>query len=71
MSEYDTSLAGLLQLNDQNLADIFPNDVLDEAPLVAAMVAVAASNGTLHKYLRRSTAGSAGFRAIEVHSCEF
>jgi len=55
----------MLLLNDQNMADIYPDGVLDDAPVVRAAFAVPASQGgTLHKYLRRYTAAGAGFRDI-------
>jgi hypothetical protein len=62
---YTNTLAGLLQLNDANMADIYPTNVLDDAPVMASAFAQPASQGgTLHKYLRRKTAAGAGFRAI-------
>ena len=62
---YTNTLAGLLMLNDANMADIYPSNVLDRAPVMAQALAVPASQGgTLHKYLRRKTAAGAGFRAI-------
>ena len=59
---YDT-LAGLVQLNDQNLADLDITDLLQGAPVLNAMFAQPASNGTLHKYVKQTTASSAAFRA--------
>jgi len=59
---YDT-LAGLVQFNDQNLADLNVSDLLDDAPLMQVLHAQAASNGTEHKYLKQTTASSAAFRA--------
>jgi len=59
---YDT-LAGLVQLNDKNLADLEISDLLDDAPLLKVMHAQVASNGTQHKYLKQTTASSAAFRA--------
>ena len=58
---YNT-LNGLIQLNDKNLADLNITDLLDDAPLLARMPAVKASNGTQHKYVKQTTASSAGFR---------
>ena len=63
MAESYNTLAGLVQFNDKNLADLNITDLLDEAPLLKVLTAVTASNGTLHKYLRQSTASSAAFRA--------
>jgi hypothetical protein len=59
---YDT-LAGLVQFNDQNLADLDISDLLDDAPLLRVLFAQPASNGTQHKYLKQTTASSAAFRA--------
>ena len=64
MADAWTSLNGLVTINDQNVADFFATNILDSAPLVAAMAAIPASNGTQHKYVRTTTGGSAGFRAI-------
>jgi len=62
---YTNTLAGMLMLNDANMKDIYPTNVLDEAPVIKQAFAIPASQGgTLHKYLRRHTAAGAGFRAI-------
>lgn len=64
-TNYTNTLDGLLKLNDQNMKDIYPEQVLDDAPVVRAAYAMPASQGgTLHKYLRRYTAAGAGFRTI-------
>lgn len=60
-ASYNT-LAGLIQFNDKNLAELQISDLLDSAPVLAAMTAVLASNGTQHKYLKQTTASSAAFR---------
>jgi len=66
-TNYTNTLAGLLMLNDQNMADIYPNGVLDDAPVIARLVAVpASSGGTQHKYLRRSYRAGAGFRELNT-----
>lgn len=62
MSESYNTLAGLVQFNDKNLADLEVNDLLDDAPLMAVLSAQPASNGTQHKYLKQVTASSAAFR---------
>lgn len=64
MADLANSLAGLVTLNDKNIADIFPSNVLDDAPLLKVLYAVAASNGNLHKYPRKTARGTAAFRAI-------
>lgn len=64
-TEYRNTLDGLLLLNDQNMSDIYPTNLLDDAPVIRALYAQNASQGgTLHKYLRRTTAAGVGFRAI-------
>lgn len=62
MAESYNTLAGLVQINDQNLADLDITDLLQEAPVLERLAAVPASNGTLHKYLKQTTASSAAFR---------
>ena len=62
MASYNT-LAGLVQFNDQNLADLNVSDLLDDAPLMQVLHAQVASNGTEHKYLKQTTASSSSFRA--------
>ena len=63
MPESYNTLAGLVQLNDKNLADLNVTDLLDDAPLLKVLFAQKSSNGTLHKYLKLTTASSAAFRA--------
>jgi hypothetical protein len=63
MAESYNTLAGLVQINDQNLADLNISDLLDDAPLLQVLHAQPASNGTQHKYLKQTTASSAAFRA--------
>ncbi|GAF84919.1 unnamed protein product, partial [marine sediment metagenome] len=66
MAETYATLAGLVQFNDKNLADLEVTDLLQDAPLLAMLHAQAASNGTLHKYLKLTTASSAAFRAANA-----
>lgn len=63
MAESYNTLAGLVQFNDKNLADLQITDLLQDAPLLAQLTAVPASNGTLHKYLKNDGASSVSFRA--------
>lgn len=63
MAQSYNTIAGLIQFNDKNLADLQISDLLDKAPLLNVMTAVTASNGTQHKYLKQTTASVAGFRA--------
>jgi len=62
MAQSYNTLAGLVQFNDKNLADLNITDLLDDAPLLSVMYAQPASNGTQHKYLKQTTASSAAFR---------
>jgi hypothetical protein len=66
MAETYGTLAGLVQFNDKNLADLDVTDLLQDAPLLQVLFAQAASNGTLHKYLKETTASSAAFRAANA-----
>lgn len=63
MPQSYNTLAGLVQLNDKNLADLSMSDVLDGAPVLKMMAAQNASNGTEHKYLKVTTNPTAAFRA--------
>lgn len=63
MSEHTNTLAGLLQLNDRNIADIFPSNILQSAPVLGRLFAQPPSQGgTLHKYNRVIAAAGSGFR---------
>ena len=63
MADDYLALADMLVINDSNNADIEPRELLDDAPLVAALNGVIASNGHLHKYNRVTGAPVVGFRA--------
>lgn len=63
MANVYTSLADLVKINDMNLADLDITDLLQDAPLLAALAADVASNGTEHKYLKETGAPVVGFRA--------
>jgi hypothetical protein len=65
-TNYTNTLAGMLLLNDQNMAAIYPDGVLDDAPVMAKASAIPASQGTVHKYLRRNTAATVGFRELST-----
>lgn len=66
MADTFQTLAHLVKINDQNLADIELSDILDDAPLMRALAADVASNGTDHKYVKETTAPVVGFRAVNV-----
>lgn len=63
MAESYNTLAGLVQFNNQNLADLNVTDLLDDSPLMQVLHSQVASNGTEHKYLKQTTASSSSFRA--------
>jgi hypothetical protein len=62
MAEAYNTLAGLVQFNDKNLAELNISDLLQDAPMLAVLNSMPASNGTLHKYLKQTVASSASFR---------
>jgi len=66
MAESYNTLAGLVQFNDKNLSDEEMDDLLRDAPFLAKLYSQAASNGTEHKYLVRTGASSAAFRAANA-----
>ncbi|MGC3968941.1 MAG: hypothetical protein QM775_16690 [Pirellulales bacterium] len=66
MAHDPLSLADLLIINDKNLADLEISDVLDESPVLKALTADVASNGTQHKYTKQTGAPVVGFRAVNV-----
>jgi len=57
------TLAELVQLNDQRLADRDISDLLDDAPILAALAADTV-DGTTHKYLKETGAPTVGFREV-------
>ena len=60
------ALADLLVINDLSIADLEVTDILDDCPLLAALNAETASNGTLHKYTKETGAPVVGFRAANA-----
>jgi len=64
MAEAFNTLAQLIYINDQNLADLDVTDLLEDAPLLQVILAVNSSNGTQHKYLKQTLTSSAAFRAV-------
>jgi hypothetical protein len=66
-TQASNTLNGLVQINDLNMADINVTDLLQDAPVLARMVAVPASQGgTLHKYIKQVVAAGAAFRAVNT-----
>jgi len=60
------SLAKMITINDMNLAPGVPDDLLQDAPLIRALAATTASNGTQHKYVKYTGAPVVGFRAVNA-----
>jgi hypothetical protein len=66
MSNTYTTLADLVKLNDQNARDLGVTDLLNRAPVLKALHATTASNGTLHHYIKQTAAPVVGFRAVNT-----
>lgn len=66
MADTYLGLTELLKIADMNLADLNVTDLLQDAPLLAALAAGPASNGTQHKYLKETGAPVVGFRAVNA-----
>lgn len=65
MAQNPAPLSELIKINDQNLSDVEGiSDLLQDSPLLNALVADFASNGTQHKYLKETAAPVVGFRSI-------
>lgn len=64
MANAFVSTTELLQLGDGNISDIDVTELLEDAPFLALMSAITASNMTSHEWLKKTTAPAAGFRAI-------
>lgn len=65
MPAYAT-LAEMILLNDLNARDNGITDLLNAAPVLAALFATTASNGTNHKYIKQTGAPTPGFRAVNT-----
>lgn len=64
MASTPLPISELVKINDQNVADVEISDLLRDAPVLAQLPAVAASNGTLHKYNKLTTEPTVGFRSL-------
>lgn len=58
-----TSLADMVKLNDLSIQDAGASDIFNDAPLLAQLMAIPATHGTNHQYLRESDAPVVGFRS--------
>jgi hypothetical protein len=66
MANAINTLAGVINFNDNNVDPAQVSDLLQDTPLLSALNAKAASNGTQHKYLKETVASSAAFRAVNA-----
>ena len=58
------SLAQLVIINDQRLSGEVADNLLEEAPVLARLRAIAASNGTDHHWIQYTTAPPVAFRGL-------
>lgn len=63
MADSYKTLSDLTTINQAGLADIEVSDLLQDAPLLAALAAGPSSDGTTHKYTKETGAPVVGFRA--------
>ncbi|QDT94168.1 major capsid protein [Gimesia algae] len=66
MADTYETLTDIGKVNDENLADVEITDLLDDAPLLAALAAETASDGDKHKYPKETGAPVVGFRDINA-----
>jgi len=60
------TLAELIVINDSQLADIDATDILNDAPVLNALMATLATHGNTHQFVKESGAPSVGFRAVNA-----
>jgi hypothetical protein len=66
MADTLTSLADMVKLNDVSIQDAGASDIFNDAPLLAQLMAIPATHGTKHQYLRETGAPVVGFRAANA-----
>ena len=66
MANAINTLAGVINFNDANVDPAQVSDLLQDTPLLSALNAKPASNGTQHKYLKETVASAAAFRAVNA-----
>lgn len=59
-----TTLAEFLKLNDRSLSDVFISDLVQAGGLLTRLHTEESSNGTVHEYLKETTAPTIGFRPL-------
>lgn len=57
------TVAEMATLNDLNVVDAGATDVFNDAPFIAALEAIPATNGITHSYLKQTAAPVVGFRS--------
>ena len=62
MSDSLITLSDLVNINGAGISDAEIKDIIDGAPVLAALAADSASDGTVHKYLKETGAPVVGFR---------
>ena len=65
MADSFLTLADLAKVNDKNNWDMGISDLLQDAPVLAALAAEG-REGTTHKYIKEVTAPTVGFRAVNT-----
>ena len=66
MASVLNTIAAALILGDANNSDIDVSNVLNQAPLIAALNSVQSSNGSNHSYIRTTAAPGVGYRAVNT-----
>src|SRR4051812_46290203 len=59
-------LTDLIKLNDMNARDLGVTDLLNRAPFLQKLHSTTSSNGTLHHYIKQTSAPTVGFRAVNT-----
>lgn len=66
MAHDPLAAADFLIINDRNAAEYGHDELFDDAPLLASMTFVPASNGTVHKWTNKGAAPTVGIRDINA-----
>lgn len=66
MADTLQSLADSVKINDVSVRDMGATDIFNKAPFIAKLITTTATNGTVHKYLKESSAPTVGFRAANA-----
>ena len=66
MAHVYTTTAELLKLGDGTISDIDVSELLEDTPLLRVLAAIEASHEVVHKWLKKTAAPAAGFRAVNA-----